>query len=96
MKALAIILALAGTAQASWPTNYQHFSDIRYFAKNTPKWTEVCITLNSGEKVFGQLLKYEPFNDHIWYQPQGTGHNWFKQDAFDVHEISAIEIVEPI
>lgn len=80
-----------------WPTNYQHFNDIRELAKHTRSGTHVAFTLNDGTQVFGTLLKYESYNDYIWYQPQGTGHNWFKQDAFDVHEIFRLDVItEPV
>ncbi len=95
MKTLLILALLAGTAQAEWPTDYQHFTEIRELAKGTPKGTHIRVVLNTGDVVFGTLLKYESFDDSIWYQPQGTL-SWFKQDAFDVHEISTLQVVEPI
>lgn len=80
-----------------WPTNYQHFTAIRELAQSTPAWTHVMFTLTDGTQVFGQLLKYEKYTDYIWYQPNGTGRNWFKQDAFDVHELLRIDVMqEPI
>jgi len=96
---LALVLATFNAAlPTGWPTNYQQFNDIRSTVCDLPKWTHVCFTLNSGELVFGEFLKYEKYTDYIWYQPQGTGHNWFKQDAFDVHEIFRIDIIpqEPV
>lgn len=92
-----LIIGTRQWARAEWPTNYQHFNAIRDIGKYTPKGTPVMFTLNDGTQVFGTLLKYEKYTDYIWYQPQGTGHNWFKQDAFDVREIFRIDVIpEPV
>ena len=96
---LALVCATFNAAlPAGWPTNYQHFNDIRESVYDLPKWTHLRFTLNNGDVVFGEYLGYEKYNDYIWYQPQGTGRNWFKQDAFDVHEIFRIDIIveEPV
>lgn len=90
-----LVLLVSPVMGEGWPTNYQHFEEIRSLAKGTPAWTRVKFTLNNGDVVFGQLLRYEKYTDYIWYQPQNTGRNWFKQDAFDVHELLSLEIVGP-
>lgn len=96
--ALATFCAITPVHGEGWPTNYQQFNNIRATVRGLPKWTHICFTLNSGELVFGEFLKYESYTDYIWYQPQNTGHNWFKQDAFEVHEIFRVDVVtqEPI
>lgn len=76
------------------PTEYQHFNDIRAKAKSWPEGTKVRFTLNDGSRVYGTLLRYEGATDYIWYQPQDTGNNWFRQDAFDVHEIMCLDMFE--
>ena len=94
-----LVFATAKAAlPAGWPTNYQHFTNIRDTAKGLTKGTHICFTLNNGDMVFGEFLKYEAYTDYIWYQPQNTGHNWFKQDAFEVHELFRIDVVtqEPV
>lgn len=78
-----------------WPTSYQHFNDIRSLAKGTPKGKHVRFVLNDGRQVFGTMLKYEAYTDYIWYQPQGT-RTWWAQDAFDVHELAMLQVVEPV
>lgn len=96
---LALVLATFNAAlPAGWPTNYQHFNEIRTMTQELSKGTHIMFTLNDGTLVFGTFLKYEKYTDYVWYQPQGTGNNWFKQDAFDIHELFRIDIIveEPV
>ncbi len=91
----ASILLVSKARGDGWPTTYQHFQQIREFAQ-THKHATVRFTLTNGDMVTGDILRYEKGMDYIWYQPKGTGHNWFKQDAFDVHEILSVEMAEPV
>lgn len=91
-----LVLLTSGCVHADgWPTNYQHFKEIRGRAKGCHRGDHLRFTLNDGSHVFGELLRYEGATDYIWYQPQNTT-SWWAQDAFDIHEIFSLEIVEPI
>lgn len=88
-----LVVNMAAAHAATWPTHYQHFTEIRRIAKETPEGTAVRFTLNNGDVVFGHLLKYEAYTDYVWYQPRGTGRNIFAQDAFAIHELMALDVL---
>ena len=97
--AVTAILAITRAVKAEgWPTKYETFQAIRIKAKALSKRSYVCFTLNSGEVVYAYFVKYDAYDDYIWYQPLNTAgssivFNWFKQDAYDVRELASFDLV---